>query len=520
MNSTVKSFTVVTLFSVVTRLLSFLFKIWMSRSLGAETVGLYQICLSVLILLFSLTAGAPTVLSRLVAKAAANGDEKRQNALTAASITIGLSVAVLLCVVFYALNSRLGVFFADPRCVPLFLIMLPTLLTSTLYSSLRSWFWGKKRFLAFSSTELLDEILKIVLSIIFAGGFVSALTGAKGVAVAFILSDIICVAVLALLFFIAGGRMAKPEGMKEIAKSTLPLSAVRIMTALSSSLTALIIPRRLVVGGMTTALATAEFGRVAGMALPLIMAPVSFVSALAIVLIPEVASLFSKGDTEAISSRFKLSLTFAAVICSLAFAMYLPLGSLLGKVFFGDATAGKFVSYCSALVFPLGLSQVTTPMLNSLGMERRTFTNYVLGAVCMLPCIFFLPTYIGIYAVAVGSGAGFLVTAVLNYISLTKKLGRPKDVKKAVFTVAFSIPLGVSATFSYRLLSAVAGEIFSAFIIAFYVLFLFIIFISAFDVVDIKALLVSVRPSKGFALSKKMPAATRKAHRRTQKQTD
>ena len=74
MNNTLKSFSIVTVFSVLTRLMSFLFKIWMSRSLGAETVGLYQIALSVILLLFSLTGSAGVVLSRKIAAAAARGD--------------------------------------------------------------------------------------------------------------------------------------------------------------------------------------------------------------------------------------------------------------------------------------------------------------------------------------------------------------------------------------------------------------------------------------------------------------
>ena len=101
LNGTVKSFSIVTGFSVATRLLSFLFKIWMSRSLGAEAVGLYQIALSVLLLLFSLTAGAPTVLSRKVAECAARGDIARQNSLTTASLLMGLGVSVVICAAFY-----------------------------------------------------------------------------------------------------------------------------------------------------------------------------------------------------------------------------------------------------------------------------------------------------------------------------------------------------------------------------------------------------------------------------------
>ena len=139
MNGTIKSFSIVTGFSVATRLLSFLFKIWMSRSLGAETVGIYQIALSVILLLFSLTAGAPTVLSRKVAECAGRGDTARQNALTTASLLLGGGIAVALCVVFYACSRFLGGIFADERCIPIFLIMLPALVTSSLYAPLRSW---------------------------------------------------------------------------------------------------------------------------------------------------------------------------------------------------------------------------------------------------------------------------------------------------------------------------------------------------------------------------------------------
>ena len=234
----------------------------MSRTLGAEAVGLYQIAFSVLILLFSFTAGAPTVLSRKVAECAASGDVKRQNALTTASLLIGLASSVTVSVLFLILKDHLGGLFSDERCVPIFLVMLPALITSSLYAPLRSWFWGRKRFLAFSSLELVDEGLKIGFSMLFAGGLFATLTGATGVALGLVVSDAVSVLLLFLLFLRAGGRLAKPAGGKELVSSMLPLSAVRVLTSLSASLSALVIPRRLVAGGMSSALATAGYGRV------------------------------------------------------------------------------------------------------------------------------------------------------------------------------------------------------------------------------------------------------------------
>ena len=184
MNKTAKSFSIVTGFSILTRLIGFLFKIWMSRALGAEIVGVYQIAQSVIFMLFTLTAGAPTVLSRKVAECMAKGDAKRANSLACASIIIGLSTALVLVVAFVLLRSKLGIVFSNPDCIPIFLILLPTLVTSSVYATLRSWFWGRKNFIAFSSTELLDEVTKLILSVVFAGGLVATINRSHGIALA------------------------------------------------------------------------------------------------------------------------------------------------------------------------------------------------------------------------------------------------------------------------------------------------------------------------------------------------
>ena len=498
MKNTARSFLVVTGFSIATRLASFIFKMWMSRSLGAEIVGLYQIALSVLLMLFTITAGAPTVLSRKVAEAGVNGDTKKQNALLSASAVMGLGVSAVICAVLYSLGDRLSFLFSNTQCLPLFFIMLPTLVTSTLYASLRSWFWGRKNFIAFSSTELVDEIVKIVLSIVFAGGLVGTISGARGIALAMTISDAFCVLVLAILFFIAGGRIAKPKGFKQLTLGIVPLSATRIITSLGASLTALVIPQMLVKGGLSVAEATAEYGRVAGMALPLIMAPVTFISALAIVLIPDVASLRSKNDVGALRAKLSSCVTFGVVIASFFFAVYLPLGTSLGKILFGDEKAGNFVSYCSMMLFPIAIAQSTTPMLNSLGKEKNTLLHTFLGALAMLPCIIFMPRYIGVYAMALGSGVCFLVISIANFIVLKKEVGSFANLKKDCTLVSLSIPLAVGSAFLARLLRIYANHFTAIVVVGIYVVFLFFVTANAFDVIDLAGCVKMLLPSKAI----------------------
>lgn len=495
MNSTAKSFSIVTGFSIATRLLSFIFKMWMSRALGAETVGLYQIALSVIMMLLTITSGAPTVLSRKIAEAGSCNDNKKQNSLVCASLILGFGISATICAVLYACHSKLGFLFSNEQCLPIFLIMLPTLITSTLYASFRSWFWGRKNFAAFSSTELIDEILKIILSVIFASGLVLTMNGAKGIALAMTISDAICVIILAILFFVCGGRLTKPSGFKDLTLRTIPLSATRIVTSAGASLTALIIPQMLIASGMDVAQATAEYGRVAGMALPLIMAPITFVGALSVVLIPDVAQLRAQGDISTVRKKLSGAMIFSMLVASVFFVIYLPLGEILGKLLFKDAQAGTFVSYCSLILFPIAIAQATTPMLNSLGKERNTFLHTLIGALSMLPCIFLLPKVIGVYAMAAASGVCFMIIAILNSIVLKKEVGSFTDGKKTGAIMLFSVPLAVLGMLCSRLLRAAAGDITTLVVMCVFLIFFLFVFISAFDIIDVYGYLKMLRPA-------------------------
>ncbi len=510
MNKTLKAFSVVTGFAIATRLMSFGFKIWMSRALGAEVIGLYQIANSVLMMLFTVTSGAPTVLSRKIAEA--GGDIKRQNSLVTASLIVGLIFSGATVGVIFALRDKIGILFSDPACLPIFLILLPTLITSGIYASLRSWFWGRKRFLAFSSTELIDETARIVLSILLAGGIASGLSGAQGVAIAMTLSDALCAIVLAALFFVAGGRFSKPSGFKELTLRAIPLSATRMITSVAASVTALALPQILVKCGMSVSEATAEYGRIAGMAIPLIMAPVMLVSSLSVVLIPDVASLKAAGEMDAVKKKLMNAVSFAMLVACVFFVLYMPLGRHLGALLFKDAKAGELVSNCSFMLFFIVMAQVTTPMLNSLGLERTTFFNSLAGAAVMMPCTLLLPKYVGVYAMAIGSAGCFLTISALNIIALSRRIGGFLDIAKMFKCLLFSIPLAFLGAFADRLMSAVTGGIVSCLTVGGLLIFFLFIFIHAFSIADITAFVKLLKPTYVSSRAKRRGRERRKKH--------
>lgn len=499
-------------------MISFVFKIWVSRALGAQTVGMYQIANSVMALLFTVTSGVSTVLSRKIAEA--RGDLGRQNSLVTASLIVGLALSGTIVTALYLARDHLGFLFSDERCLPIFLILLPTLVTSGMYASLRSWFWGRKNFLAFSSTELLDEIVRVILSVVFAGGVVAFVSGGKGIALAATASDAVCVIALAAMFFASGGRLKKPAGFKEMTLRAIPLSATRIVTAVSASVTALVLPQMLVKGGMSVAEATAEYGRIAGMAIPLIMAPVMLVSSLSVVLLPDLAALKAAGQMDAVRKKLMSAINFAALIACVFFVLYMPLGRHIGKLMFGDAKAGEFVSNCSFLLFFIVMAQVTTPTLNSLGREKTTFVSTSIGSVVMLACTFLLTKYVGAYAMAIGSAGCFLIASAVNMAALKKEVGNFLEVDKLFKCLLFSVPLAFMGVFADRLVTAAAGEIVSMLVIGGLLVFLLFVFIHAFKIADVSSVISLLRPTH---ISGKLPRKGRSGrgarHKKINKKT-
>ncbi|MCI5791327.1 MAG: oligosaccharide flippase family protein [Clostridiales bacterium] len=141
----------VTVFGVFTRIISFVFKIYLSRTLGAEAIGLYQMALSVFFLFASISAsGIPLVLSRKTAETIAL--EKRTDySLVTSALVLGTIISSSCILVLAFTKNYLGFLFSEPAALPVFSVTIPALLSTTVYSVIRGFFWGKKRIYRFFS---------------------------------------------------------------------------------------------------------------------------------------------------------------------------------------------------------------------------------------------------------------------------------------------------------------------------------------------------------------------------------
>ena len=379
-------------------------------------------------------SGIPLTVSRKVAEINATPSCNPYPTVTC-GLLLALIVNALTVAVFFIFKSPLLSAFADERVEKLILITLPATFSTCVYNVIRAYFMGKKKYGAYSTTELIEEILNIViiLAVIF---IFNEIDRNYALPIAFTVADVICFVIILCLFFASKGKISRPKGIKELLSSSTPITLMRLFTSLASVFTAILLPNRLVAAGMTTFEATAEFGRATGMAYPLLFAPLAVTSALSIVLLPEIAERNVKEDKDGIAHKLDKSLTVAFMISAFFFVLYSCLGVVIGRFLFKDGRAGEFVSFASSMVVPLTMCQITNTTLNSIGKEKTSFFINTIALIIMMAGLYFLPKYVGIYSLAISQTAFYMISFIASSVFLAKYRVTKLDFYKPILKIS------------------------------------------------------------------------------------
>ena len=447
----------VTIFTTIEKAISFVYRIVLSRVIGAEGLGIYQIALSVFsVFLTAASSGVPVTVSRLITKQNATGNVAAKNAVVTAGIVSTLMFTVPACLILFCMHKALGLLFSDERCVDVFLIILPGLILTSVYSVMRGALWGDKQFLPYSLIELAEDALMVVLGCILIAGASGAADGARRAAIAVFISYIFSFVVSIAWYFKKGGRLVNPKKqLGPLLSSSLPITTMRTSSTLINSLVAVIMPLLLVkLCGLTDAEAISLYGVAAGMSVPLLFMPSSLIGSINVVLAPQLSENFYRNKTERLKEDVEKSLKAALLIAFMLIPVLFSLGEAIGEALFSDELCGEIVSNCSFILLPMCLSMITNTILNSMNREKVTLVYYFAGAAAMLACMAALMPFVGVYSYVLGQGASFVITAALN-IRLLKKL--VKGVKIFKYFMKCAAVSALCCAFGYLLADATDG---------------------------------------------------------------
>lgn len=418
-----KSAAQVTVFSTVEKMLSFIYRIILSRSIGAEGLGIYQICLSVFsVFLTAASSGTPITVSRLIAKNTATGNVKGKHAVVSAGICCTLMLTVPCVLILFFARDLYAFLFPDRECVDIFLWLLPGLVLTSIYAVMRGSFWGNKQFLPYSVIELAENAVMVICGCVLISFAHTAKSGARAAIIAVLISYVFSFAVSSIVYLVKGGKIVSPKHqLKPLLKASAPITVMRTTTSLLNSCVAMFLPALLSHAcGYTSAEALALYGTVLGMSVPMLFIPNSIIGSIAVVVAPEMSENFYAERHELLKRDIERTIKSSVLIATVLIPVMFTLGEDIGVMFYASALSGTVIKRFAFMMLPMCISIITTTILNSLNFEVKTLVYFLIGAVVMIGIILGFTGMLGINAYMVGLTVSFIITAALNLRLLRK----------------------------------------------------------------------------------------------------
>lgn len=414
------------------QVVGFLYRMLLSRLIGAETMGLYQLVMPVYSLLMSVTAvGLTVAVSTLSARYHALEDDGTVKAVLRRALGGFFLLAVPLGIAVAALSDPISVYLLGDARTRLGVVMLvPCVLLTGVENLHKHCFYGIGRVRPPAAVETAEQLIRAaaVLGLLIALLPRSAEETVGIIVLGMVLCEVFSACALTLLFRRHWKRFPPAPAQAEVSRRrlfaiALPVGCTSLLGTVLGSANAVLIPAKLVEGGMALPDAMAEFGVVCGMTLPLLNLPTGFIGALCLVMVPDLARRTAQGDRRAAGGFLDRVMSATSLLMAPAMALLSVIGPTLGRAMFRDGRVGE-------LILPLAVGtllgcwqSVLSGALNGLGLQGRAARNAIVSDVVQLAFTFFAVAKWGLSGFAAGFAASGLVGAGLNLASVLRATG-------------------------------------------------------------------------------------------------
>ncbi|PRR78168.1 Stage V sporulation protein B [Clostridium liquoris] len=414
---------ILTLSNLTTGILGFTFSVILSHKLGAEGMGLYGLIMPIYNLFICLICGG---MIAAISKVSAEFISKKDyiNLNKTVDITIVFDIVWSLIIVFFVFinaDSISKYIIKDIRAINAVKIICPAMIFIAISSILKGYFYGISKIKIPAFIDISEKSLRI-LFIIGITTTVSLNEIKDTVTIAYIALVIgeFSSTILLYLFYKLYSRNTPyshypQEGRAQLLFNVLsisfPLCLNGFLSTALSTVSTLLVPRRLVHAGFDYSNALAIIGKFTGMSLAIVFFPMLVVNSMSTILIPDISQSISNKNYWAAEDRIKtvLKISFLLGLSTMLISITIP--DSLGMLFFKRNDLGQYILFSSLCAPFLYTSATTFGILNGLGKQGVLLRNSLIVSVEEIILLFIL---IGIPSINI---YGYVLSLIITSIT-------------------------------------------------------------------------------------------------------
>lgn len=465
---------------IINRMLGFIPRIALPRIIGAEGVGLYQLAYPFFIVLATvITGGLPLAIAKMVAEAEGENRPEKSRQILRTGLTLSVGLGIFFTIVALVSASWVSnVILTDHRVYYTFIAMIPMIGIVAVSAIYRGYFQGRQNMIPSALSSVFESIVRIFFMLWF-----SWLLLPKGIAFA------AARAMLGVTVGEIGGMLAilwqyyvitkkdkkttpileqqtiekevippDPDAvqltspiLRRLLGVSIPVTASRLVGSFSYLLESIITVRSLALAGIATAAATAQYGSLQGMVIPLLLLPGALTSSLAVSLVPSLSEAAARKDLPTIHKRMhqalRLALVTGAPFAVLMYVLAVPLCNLL----YGNPDTAPMLKLMAPFALFIYVQAPLQAALQAMDRPGRALINTLIGAVVKIILIVILasqPEY-GIYGAIIAIIVNSVLVTLLHGYSVVSLISLSLRITDTIKTLCAMIIMGAGVRYVY-----------------------------------------------------------------------
>ena len=448
----------------ISRIIGFIYRIYLSNLIGAEGMGLYQLIVPIYsLIILTLTSGVSIAVSKMVAEEAAKGHNINIKRISKIGLLLVLMAsATISAFLYFNIDFIVNTVLKDSRTYFSVLIMIPCIPFIAAASAYKGYFYGIQEVTPTAVSQIVEQVVKIGILMALASQFLEAGLGyACALAtVGMAVGEMSNLIVLAIYYrykkyrhTVANsniGLIRKRKLIKSILTCAVPISFNRFIISIMMAVEVILIPQRLLVGGLNYIQCMEEYGKLMGMAMPLIFFPALVTTSLATTLVPAISESISLKNFSRVNYRISKSIQITMVLGFIFMALFACYPDKIADMIYPRQNVGNTLFLLSFTCIFLYLQQILTGVMNGLGKQGLLLTNSIVGSIIRISCVYFLIPEHGIPAYIIGIIISSFIVCVLNLVTVVRNTGMVLDLRHwVVLPVVVTLGLFFSSKYIY-----------------------------------------------------------------------
>ncbi len=427
---------ILTIASLITRIIGFFYRMFLSAKFGEEGMGIYQLTSPVLALSYALCiSGFQTAISKYVAAKEGQGQSRCAVYTLFSGLFFSLLLSIPCAFLIYFNADFIGAkLLSEIRTAPLIRIIALSIPLSCIHSCLNGYFLGQKKAHISAATQLVEQCIRVLSVFLICHSLTAdGQTPPLSIAAVGLLTGEGASTLLSVILFNSSIRKIKSNAQmsfhkeistltKNIIKMATIINLNRIIVNLFASIETIMLPHSLEKYGLSSSNALSLYGVLCGMVLPLLLFPNALTGSVSVILLPAVSEADEKKQTKRIRSMANKTFFFCFGLGIVCMFFFLLCGKFLGQMMFHSEIAGEYIVKLSFICPLLYLSSTLNSILNGKGKTLQCLITQVTGLLIRIVFLCFLIPLYGMNAYIMGLIVSQFVSTVISLVFLKKYL--------------------------------------------------------------------------------------------------